>query len=112
MNAAKSQLGTYKRAPQEKRELLIAAARELFQEQGFGATSTQQIAARAGVSEGILFHHFGSKRGLFETIAEDFLQAAAMATVPDETRSNPDLPAPQGVSFQAAWKRRRSRGRA
>lgn len=73
---------TYTRAPAEKRERLLAAARALFAEQGFEETSTQQIAKAAGVSEGILFHHFGSKRGLLECVAEDFVAAGAQAAMP------------------------------
>lgn len=74
----------YRRAPEEKRELLLAAARELFAKHGFEDTSTQQIARAAGVSEGILFHHFGSKRGLFERIGEDFARAGARAAMPPD----------------------------
>ncbi len=77
---------TRRRAPEEKRELILAAARELFADQGFDDTSTVQIADQAGVSEGILFHHFGSKRGLFAQLAEQYAREAAQATMPD----NPD----------------------
>jgi len=76
--------GTYRRAPEEKRERLLAAARTLFAKQGFEDTSTQQIARMAGVSEGILFHHFGSKKALFEAIAEDFVRAGAQAAIPPD----------------------------
>ena len=76
----------YRRAPAEKRERLLTAARELFAANGFDATSTAQIAKAAGVSEGILFHHFGSKKGLFVTLADDFLQAAAAAVMPEDGR--------------------------
>lgn len=48
------------------RELLVAAAQELFSERGFSAVSTREIAARAEVSEPMIFRHFGSKAGLFE----------------------------------------------
>ncbi len=75
---------SYRRAPEEKREQLLSAARELFASQGFEHTSTQQIAKVAGVSEGTLFHHFGSKRGLFECVAEDFARAGALATMPQD----------------------------
>ncbi len=61
----------------------MAAARELFRAQGYDKTSTVQIADRAGVSEGILFHHFGSKRGLFAQLAEQHAHAAASATMPE-----------------------------
>ena len=45
-------------------EQLVAAAHEVFLEQGFSAT-TAAIARRAGVSEGTLFNRFGSKEELF-----------------------------------------------
>lgn len=82
--ATKHRAGTHTRtrAPQQKRELLLSAARELFLEQGFEGTSTLQIARRAGVSEGILFHHFGSKKGLFVCLAEEFARDASAATMP------------------------------
>ena len=73
----------YRRDPAAKRERLMAAAKTLFSEQGFDATSTAQVAKAAGVSEGILFHHFGSKKGLFESLAQEFSRAAAEATMPE-----------------------------
>jgi AcrR family transcriptional regulator len=74
----------YRRDPKQKRHQLVAAARALFAAQGYDATSTVQIAERAGVSEGILFHHFGSKRGLFAQLAEEFSREAAAATMPND----------------------------
>lgn len=65
----------------------MSAARDLFWEQGFERTSTRQIAERAGVSEGILFHQFGSKKGLFESLADEFTRAAAAATMPTDTKT-------------------------
>jgi AcrR family transcriptional regulator len=61
----------------------MAAARDLFVQQGFDRTSTLQIARRAGVSEGILFHHFGSKRALFESVAQAFVQDSVTEAMPD-----------------------------
>lgn len=43
---------------------LLSAAREVFVEQGFAAT-TASIAVRAGVSEGTLFKRFSTKEDLF-----------------------------------------------
>lgn len=78
--AASTAAISFRRAPGEKRSALLEAARALFSEQGFEGTSTAQIAREAGVSEGILFHHFGSKKGLFEAIAEAFVEAGIAAT--------------------------------
>jgi AcrR family transcriptional regulator len=46
--------------------LLLQAARALFAEKGFAATTTRDIIKRAGVSDQSLFSHFGSKEGIFE----------------------------------------------
>ena len=47
------------------RPLLLAAARDLFLDNGFAATSTRQIAHHARVAESLLFHHFATKADLF-----------------------------------------------
>ena len=55
------------------RQLLLDAARDLFAERGFKGTSTRDIADRAGVSEVMIFRHFGSKASLFqEAVVEPF----------------------------------------
>src|SRR5688572_11694182 len=51
-------------------ERLLAVAREVFLERGIRAT-TLEVAERAGVSEGSLFHRFKSKEALFSA-AMDF----------------------------------------
>lgn len=51
------------------RRLLLASARELFADRGYSGTSTRDIAERAGVSEPMLFRHFGSKANLFQEAA-------------------------------------------
>lgn len=48
-----------------KDQTLIDAAREVFLQRGFGAT-TAEVAERAGVSEGTLFKRFHSKAELFQ----------------------------------------------
>jgi AcrR family transcriptional regulator len=50
------------------RQLLLQAARELFAEKGYAATSTKEIAARARVTEAMVFRHFGSKASLFREV--------------------------------------------
>jgi AcrR family transcriptional regulator len=54
-----------RRSPEEVRRLLEAAALEEFAAQGLAGTSTRAIADRAGVSESLLFRHYGTKAGLF-----------------------------------------------
>lgn len=47
-----------------KREQLIEAAMDLFQERGFRATGIDAILSRAGVAKMTLYKHFGSKDDL------------------------------------------------
>ncbi len=50
------------------REAVVAAARELFAERGYDATTTEAILERSGVSKGAMYHHFPSKLELFEAV--------------------------------------------
>lgn len=50
----------------------LAAALELFSSQGFGATSMREIADRAGMSMGNLYHHFPSKDAIFQELLNDY----------------------------------------
>jgi AcrR family transcriptional regulator len=60
-----------RRSPEEVRRLLLESARELFATNGYGGTSTREIAVHATVSETLLFRHFGSKAKVFERAVLD-----------------------------------------
>ncbi|WP_326547255.1 helix-turn-helix domain-containing protein [Mycolicibacterium sp. ND9-15] len=60
-----AEVPTARRPPGEARRLLLAAARELFARRDYRSTTTREIAEAAGVTEYLLFRHFGSKAGLF-----------------------------------------------
>ena len=55
----------------EKQENILKAALQLFAREGFHATSTSKVAKHAGVSEGLIFRHFGNKEGLLQAILEE-----------------------------------------
>jgi AcrR family transcriptional regulator len=57
----------------------MRAARELFAERGYAAATTAGVARRAGVSEGIVFHHFGCKEGLLQAVAGEYGRGLADA---------------------------------
>ena len=52
----------------DSRERLIAVATELFGEQGYHQTGTEEIVRRSGVTRGSLYHHFADKEALFEEV--------------------------------------------
>jgi AcrR family transcriptional regulator len=54
----------------ERREQLLDVGRALFAERGFEATSTEEIAARAGVSKPVVYEHFGGKEGLYAVVVD------------------------------------------
>jgi len=54
----------------EKQEKILQAALQLFAKEGYHATSTSKVARLAGVSEGLIFRHFGNKEGLLNAILE------------------------------------------
>jgi AcrR family transcriptional regulator len=49
---------------------LIEIAREVFTEQGYASAPTEEIVRLAGVTRGALYHHFGSKEGLFAAVLD------------------------------------------
>lgn len=54
----------------ETRRRIVMAAVETFAEHGFGASSTRDIAARAGVTQGLITYHFESKDALWRAAAD------------------------------------------
>jgi len=52
----------------KKRKLILDTALELFAEHGFHATSMSQIASKAGISKGLAYNYFESKKELLNEI--------------------------------------------
>ncbi len=50
------------------RARLIASARQAFATQGYANTSMDDFTARAGLTRGALYHHFGDKKGLLAAV--------------------------------------------
>lgn len=55
---------------QATRREILEAARKLFAEQGYQATSLAQITEQAGVTTGAVYHHWANKRELFAATVE------------------------------------------
>jgi len=52
----------------DKQAKILEAAIEMFAEKGYAATSTSEIAKRAGVAEGTIFRHYKTKKDLLLAI--------------------------------------------
>lgn len=54
----------------DSREALLAAAAEEFAQNGLKGTRVREIVQRSGVNERMIYHHFGSKEGLFRAVMQ------------------------------------------
>ncbi|MDD6039293.1 MAG: TetR/AcrR family transcriptional regulator [bacterium] len=78
----------------ERRKEIIGAARQLFIDKGYDATSTTDIMKAVGIAKGTLYYHFSSKEeildALIETITDDMVlrarKVASEMSVPVVTR--------------------------
>ncbi len=66
-----------KRAPgfEAQREDILAAAARLFADQGFSATSMNQVAEACGVAKPTLYHYFQDKQALLAQICDSHVHA-------------------------------------
>ncbi len=58
----------------ERRRQILSAARRLFSDRHYGAVSTSDIAAEAGVTRGLVHHYFGGKRELYLEVVRSLLE--------------------------------------
>jgi AcrR family transcriptional regulator len=76
----------------ETRERLLSAAADVFAERGYDGTRVADIAALAGVSNGALYAHFGSKAELLvEALHRHGRRVLTEALAADPDRSVTDL---------------------
>jgi TetR/AcrR family transcriptional regulator len=55
------------------RERILSAAEEEFAAHGLRGARVQEIVARAGVNERMLYHYFGDKDGLYQAVLRRFI---------------------------------------
>ena len=63
----------------DTRRAILAAARQAFAREGYGATSLDAIVARARVTKGALYHYFPSKAAVLEAVYVEMEQELARA---------------------------------
>ena len=85
------------------RGAIIRAATTLFGRNGFAATTVDELAEKAGVAKGAVYHHFATKEVLFEAVFEAVSQEVS-AQVATAARKAPDLLASIGMGTKAYFK--------
>jgi TetR/AcrR family transcriptional regulator, mexJK operon transcriptional repressor len=75
----------------ELRDRILQSATELFLTEGYGATSIEAVAARAGVSKRTFYHRFDDKAALF---------AAVVHRIIEQIRPPASVPLLEGVTLQ------------
>ena len=81
MDATTIDAGLRERNTKERRAALVDAAYELFAQQGYAATTMDDVAARAGVSRRTAFRYFASKEDLVFPYREERLARLALLLV-------------------------------
>lgn len=78
------------KAEQKKATILklMEVAREHFSEQGYAHASLEEMVKQAGLTRGALYHHFGSKEGLFLAVLESVQQEIAERIETDAAASD------------------------
>ena len=80
---------------------LIRVAMAMFAERGFDGVTVRDISAQAGVSVGLINHHFGSKEGLREAVDVYFI--SQFEEVVTEQRPRPEETKSRGLDAIVDW---------
>jgi len=73
----------------DKKEEVMRVATHLFSELGFENTSMAKICAEAGVSKGLVYHHFSSKTALLRAIFAETTKKMIKMSDTSEVITNP-----------------------
>ncbi len=70
---------TQKERSEKTSETVLRVAEQHFAELGYAVVSTDALVQEVGLTRGVLYHHFGNKKGLFEAVAERLQKRVAVA---------------------------------
>lgn len=83
----------------DRRESILDAALQCFVERGFHGTAVPQIARRAGIAAGTIYHYFESKEALVNALYRTWKTAVAQRVFTAFPQA-----APAREQFSAMWK--------
>ncbi|KPC60122.1 TetR/AcrR family transcriptional regulator [Streptomyces chattanoogensis] len=69
--------------PDQRRDQLVGIGLEMLADRSLDELSTDEVARRAGISRGLLFHYFDSKRDFFRAVVRAACDRFTAATEPD-----------------------------
>lgn len=61
--------------PEERRQELVEAARDLFVKKGYEQTAVSDIVKQVGVAQGLFYYYFTSKKDIFLAVIDRFVQS-------------------------------------
>ncbi|HYH07272.1 MAG TPA: TetR/AcrR family transcriptional regulator [Thermoanaerobaculia bacterium] len=67
---------------ERSRRAVLDAALYLFSHQGYRATTMREVADRAQVSTGNVYHHFPDKEAIFRELLDEYIRITATARFP------------------------------
>lgn len=80
---------TRREQAEARRKQLIAVTLDLFIERGIENVTMAQVASRAGVAPGLLYHYFGSKDGLLSAVLDAASPREAFAGIATSLSGRP-----------------------
>jgi len=83
------------RPQQPARERILDAALAVFSERGFEGGTIRQIAHKAGVAEGLIYHYFSNKEAL---LGELMRRESLLSWIPGATRISSFSTSPRRTS--------------
>ena len=96
-------LETFERLPADRKELIISTGIEEFSRKAYKDSSTDEITRKCGISKGILFHYFGSKREYYLYCLARALECLTANTEKTDEDRKDDF---YGILFAGSiWKR-------
>lgn len=101
--ATKPQRLSREESRSQTRAHLLASAKRLFVDRGFGATSLRDIAAEAGYTQGAFYSNFASKEELFVELMRE--RSKAQVTDIARTLSDPSASAEDILNALESWAR-------
>ncbi|MCC6456129.1 MAG: helix-turn-helix transcriptional regulator [Caldilineaceae bacterium] len=85
------------------RARIAAAAKQLFQTQGYAATTMEAIASEAGVAVSTVYTIFRNKRSILGAICEAWLEEAQIRPLIEQALADADVP--HRLKTAARWTR-------